>query len=143
CSQCWVSHSVSNPLKRCTGCFHAKYCIGCCSLERPFLTLFIQSETCQKRAWPAHKAACHENREKMSTWSPEHLDVLSALSKFIAKHTPMIGQSAIRAFTLHSRPEQALQEFMVIKVTDHRHLFPNNRIRCETAFYITDASVHE
>ncbi|KIK57495.1 hypothetical protein GYMLUDRAFT_246841 [Collybiopsis luxurians FD-317 M1] len=55
----------------------------------------------------------------------------------------MIGQSAICAFTLRSRPQRALHEFTVIQLTDRRHLFPRNRICCETAFYATEASIHD
>ncbi|KIK62183.1 hypothetical protein GYMLUDRAFT_242871 [Collybiopsis luxurians FD-317 M1] len=48
CSECFMSHTVSRPLKKCTGCLIAKYC-GC---------------ECQKKAWPAHKPISTEALQK-------------------------------------------------------------------------------
>ncbi|KIK58934.1 hypothetical protein GYMLUDRAFT_245711 [Collybiopsis luxurians FD-317 M1] len=110
CSECFVSHTVSRPLKKCTGCLIAKYC----------------GRECQKKAWPAHKPISTE-----------------ALWKFVAKHQLTIARTALEAFKLQSRPQQALHNVLVIYVTDRRHLFPGSRVHRETAFYVTDANVRD
>ncbi|KIK51448.1 hypothetical protein GYMLUDRAFT_252064 [Collybiopsis luxurians FD-317 M1] len=127
CSQCHVVHSVSKPLKKCSGCLVDKYC----------------SRECQKMDWPFHKVKCKRNQSNRALWMPERHIAVEALRKFVAKHRPTIVEAALQAFKLRTRPQQALHNVLVVCVSDRRNLFPGSRVHRETAFYVTEVMVHD
>ncbi|KIK50307.1 hypothetical protein GYMLUDRAFT_253092 [Collybiopsis luxurians FD-317 M1] len=127
CSECWKSHTAAKPLRKCSGCRIETYC----------------SAECQRKAWPRHKAKCKRNIDAQRSWNAELHDISKALSKFTAKHRPVIAKCVVQAFKLRSRPQQVLHEVLVIHVSDRRHLFPTSRIRPETSFYVVCVSIYE